>query len=109
VGFADALTAADIAVRGQLGEAALTYTPTVGSPVSVAGVFDDAYVLAAAGPGVVGVASTSPAVFLTLADLPSDPTTDLTATVTRGAKVYEIHEPKPDGLGGILLLLHQIA
>lgn len=108
MGFSDLLALTDVAVRGRLGES-LTYTPGVGSPVTVTGVFDAAYVVADGGAGLTGVSSSSPAAFFTLADLPSDPSDDLSARVTRGSTVYTCHEAKPDGLGGVLMLLHKAA
>lgn len=106
--FFEALAQADVAVRGRLGES-LLYTPGVGAPVTVAGVFDDAYVVADGGAGVSGVSTSSPAAFFTLADLSSDPSVDLAATVTRGTTVYSCHEAKPDGLGGVVMLLHKVS
>lgn len=103
--FAELLAAGDRAVRQQLG-GPVTYTPSVGSPVPVTGIFDKAYVRVDAGEP--GISSFGPAVFLTLADLPSDPSVDLTATVTIGGDTYLPHERQPDGLGGILLLLHLV-
>lgn len=103
MGFTDLLANADRAVREVLG-GSITYTPGVGDPVEVEGVFDAAYQLVESGQ--TGVSSSGPAVFLTLADLPSDPVTDLTATVVVDGATYSIREPKPDGLGGVLLLLH---
>lgn len=94
---------ADLAVRQMLG-GPVTYTPGSGAPAVVQGVFDSAYVKVDAGQA--GVMSTSPAVFLTLADLPSNPSDDTVATVTVGGTVYEIWEARPDGMGTVLLLLH---
>lgn len=105
MGFSDLLAGADSVVRAKLGDA-VTYTPGTGAPVTVNGVFDSAYVLAESGRG--GVATSGPAVFLSLADLPSDPTKDLAARVTVNGVTYKPREPKPDGLGGVLLLLHEV-
>ncbi len=103
MGFKALLAMGDQAVRGILGET-VTYSPTAGDPVEVDGVFDAAYVKVDAGDP--GMSSSGPAVFLSLADLPSDPETDLTATVTVDGTEYTIHETKPDGQGGTMLLLH---
>lgn len=84
----------------------VTYTPGVGSAVSVRGVFEAEYVRVDA--GVAGVSSPGPAVFLRLSDLPSDPSVDADATVTVSAAVYTAHEVKPDGQGGVLMLLHLV-
>jgi hypothetical protein len=104
VSFTTLLAAADSAVRTGLG-GAVTYTPTVGDAVEVDGVFDEVYVRVDA--MTPGISSTGPAVFLTLADLPSSPVTDLTATVTIGGTTYLPHTTQPDGQGGVLLLLHR--
>lgn len=104
--FATLLATGDVAIRDVLGQDDVTYSPSVGASAEVAGVFDDAYVRTEAGqPGVV---SSGPAVFLALDDLPSDPRTDLTATVTIDGTEYSIHEAKADGLGGVLLHLHKV-
>ncbi len=102
--FADLLAVGDQLLREVLGEV-VTYTPGVGDPVDVDGVFDAAHVVVDLGPN--GVASPGPAVFLTLADLPSDPVSDTDATVTVGGVEYTFHEVKPDGQGGVYLLLHR--
>ncbi len=103
MGFKAILAVGDQVVRGILGES-VTYSPTAGDPVEVDGVFDAAYEKVEAGEA--GISSYGPAVFLSLADLPSNPGTDLTATVTVDGTEYTIHETKPDGQGGVALLLH---
>jgi hypothetical protein len=105
VGFADLLAVGDRLVRTTLGET-VTYTSGVGVVVSVAGVFDQAYVKSDLGQ--VGVSSSGPAVFLTLADLPSDPMTDAAATVVVRGKTFTAYEVQPDGQGAVLLLLHEV-
>jgi hypothetical protein len=104
VSFASFLATADRSVRGILG-GPVTYTPGTGAPVVVQGVFDAAFVHADLGEA--GVSTSGPAVFLTLADLPSDPSADLAATVTVGGITYKPREVQPDGLGGVRLLLRQ--
>lgn len=104
MGFTDLVERADVAVRAHLG-GDITYTPSVGAPVQVRGVFDAAYVRVDLGQ--IGVSSSGPAVFLKRADLPSDPSDDAGARVTVKGVVYSIHEVQPDGEGGgVLLLLH---
>lgn len=96
----------DRTVRARLGEA-VTYTPGVGSPVVVNGIFDAAYILV--GSGEAGVSSSQPAVFLRLSELPTDPLNDADALVIAvNAKSYRPTEIKPDGLGGVLILLHEV-
>lgn len=103
--FASLLAAADVSVREILG-GDIVYTPTVGVAVTVRGVFDAAYVRVDLGQP--GAASVGPAVFLTLADLPSNPETDTTATVTVSGSTYTAHEVQPDGLGAVRLLLSKV-
>lgn len=103
--FDDLLASVDSTSRLVLGRA-VTYTPTVGDAVEVQGVFDAAFVRV--DTGTPGVASTGPAVWLGLSDLPSNPVTDSTATVTVGGTTYVAHEARPDGLGSVLLILHEV-
>lgn len=103
--FRALLAAADVVILTQLGEESLvTYTPSVGAPVNVRGIFDSAYVLVDAGEA--GASSSGPAVFLKLAGLPSDPRED-EAHITVNGKVYTIRETKPDGADGVLILLYE--
>jgi hypothetical protein len=46
-------------------------------------------------------------VFLTLADLPSDPETDTAATITFDGVTYSPHTVRPDGTGAVILALHR--
>lgn len=102
--FSELLASGDRLLRGILG-GAVTYTPGVGSAVVVTGVFDEAFVEVSSGEG--HVATAGPAVFLSAADLPTDPTVDLAATVTINGTTYKFREVKPDGQGGVLLLLNE--
>lgn len=103
MGFAELLAAGDVHARGILGRS-VTYTPAAGAPVTVNGVFEAAYRKLELGQP--GVSSTGPAVFLALSDLPDVPTA--AARVTVGGVVYEPWAVEPDGLGGVLLLLHEV-
>lgn len=85
----------------------VTYTPGAGAAVAVRGVFDALYVKVDAGN--TGVSSSGPAVFLTLSDLPSDPSDDLSARVTVAGTEYKVREAQPDGVGGVHLLLQEVA
>jgi hypothetical protein len=98
------LAAADRAVLQQLG-GTVRYAPTAGQAVDVRGVFEAAYVRTEAGQA--GVVSSGPAVFLRLADLPSDPEDD-SPTITVEGVEYSVREPQKDGQGGVLLLLHKV-
>lgn len=83
-----------------------TYSPSVGAPVSVQGVFDASYVLVELGEP--GVSSVTPAAFVRRSELPSDPEADENATVAVAGKVYRIREVRPDSQGGVLLLLNLV-
>lgn len=85
----------------------VTYTPGVGAAVDVRGVFDALYVKVDAGN--TGVSSSGPAVFLRLSDLPSDPSDDVAARVTVAGTQYKVREAEPDGIGGVHLLLQEVA
>lgn len=99
------LQRADARVHRALGDFC-AYAPGSGDPVVVPCVFDAAYrVEDLQQPGV---STSSPAIFVRLAELPGDPTSDVDAQVTRDGITYRIHEVKPDGLGGALLLLNRV-
>jgi hypothetical protein len=104
MGFSALLGLVDKAVCSQLSDVSVTYTPSAGSPVVVKGVFDSNYTRVESPSGEVGVSSSGPAVFLRVVELPSDPSED-TATITISGVSYSIKEAKPDGLGGVHLLL----
>lgn len=104
--FADLLQAVDVTSRALLGEDVI-YTPGVGAAVTARGIFDAAYVRVDAGNA--GVSSSVPAVFLSLDDLPTDPSDDEDCRVTRLGVIYKVREAEPDGLGGVLLFLQQVA
>lgn len=103
MGFPELLAGVDKIVRTKLG-GLVTYAPSTGDPVTVNGVFDASYDMVSVGRA--GVSGYAPAVFLTLSDLPSDPTID-TPAITVGSVEYKIREVKPDGLGGVWILLHE--
>lgn len=105
MGFRELLASADAAAGSLLGEP-VTYTPGTGSPVVVDGIFDENAVLLEV--GTPGASSQSPAVFLQLVDLPSDPMVDLDATVTIRGVEYGPWKREPDGQGAILLRLHKV-
>lgn len=104
MGFSELLATADRAVRDMLGDA-VTYAPSSGAPVVVRGIFDAAYVRAEVGEA--GLSTSSPAVFLRLEELPSDPDVD-EPLLTVGGVTYRPHECEKDGQGGVRVLLHRI-
>lgn len=101
MGFADLLASADRAVLQHLG-GVVTYAPSAGDPVEVRGIFDAAFVRTDAGRA--GVMGSGPAVFLALADLPTDPEDDA-PTITVNGTAYTVREADKDGAGGVLLHL----
>lgn len=101
--FADLLALGDRTLRGHLGES-VVYTSGVGVAVPVAGIFDAVY--QRVDLGQPGVSSVGPAVFVSAADLSSDPDTDAAALVTVRGVTYRIHEVEPSN-GAILLHLHR--
>lgn len=102
--FADLLAVADRAIQTHLG-GPVVYESSSGAAATVRGVFDAAYVRMDAGQP--GVSTSGPAVFLTLADLPSDPGIDDPVLTIDGSQ-YRAHEAKKDGKGGVLILLHEV-
>jgi hypothetical protein len=106
VSFANLLTVSDRLIRVSLGES-VVYTSGTGVAVTVVGIFDEPDVTVDL--GTLGVASQGPRVALTVADLSSDPDTDSASTVTRTltGKTYIAHDAKPDGMGMVVLFLHE--
>lgn len=103
--FAGLLESVDRRVLSSYGET-VAYQPGTGSPVTVTGVFDAAY--KRDDVGEAGVSTSEPAVFLRLADLPSDPRAD-SPIVTIRTVAYAVREVEPDGEGGIRLFLQEEA
>lgn len=93
-----------------LGGVPVTYEPQYaqdGAPVTVTGLYDAQFVLAKGGADA-GVESLGPAVFLRLSDLPTDPEVD-EPTITVGLSRYRVTERRPDGCGGVLLVLRLVS
>lgn len=99
--FADDIERIDRAARTHLGGVAIVYA-SVGGTVEPIGIFDELYVLT---DRTSGVEQVSPAVWLSLADLPVHPDDD-DPLLTIAGKNYRVRERQPDGGGGIRLLLH---
>ncbi len=79
---------------------AATYTPTVGDPVAIKGVFGNAHVEVGSNPPISLVA---PVLTIQLSDLESDPANGDEVTV-RGID-YRIIDVQKDGEGGASLVL----
>lgn len=105
MGFSALLAVADRAALQHLGDT-VRYWPSSGEPVEVRGIFDASYVSADVG-AQHGVVSASPAVFLRLGDLPTDPETDDPKIEVAGDH-YQVREPRKDGKGGVLLILQRL-
>lgn len=104
--FDDLVAEMDRAVMAELGGEPVLYRPASGAAVTITGMFDAQYVLAQ-GDAEAGVGVAGPAVFLRLADLPTDPAIDEPILTIRGTD-YHVNDPKPDGIGGILLTLRKV-
>lgn len=106
--FPALLAAIDRAALDLLG-GLVRYAPQVGEPVDVRGVFDTQFQhpLGLGGARPPGEVVVGPALFVRLADLPVDPTTD-TPVVTVDGVDYRVREVHKDGQGGALLHLLKI-
>jgi hypothetical protein len=106
--FGALLESVDRTMMRTLGEKAeddtIVYTPGAGLAVSVDGVFDAAYRREEAGEA--GVSAAEPAVFVRLADLPSDPREDAPTLTIKGIS-YTVREVEADGDGGARLFLQE--
>lgn len=83
----------------------LTYTPASGSPKTLNGVFDAAFVEVEILDGAQ-VQSIGPRVFLRASDLDAPPKVGDRLTIN--GTQYRINENRPDGEAGYLLLLHKL-
>lgn len=102
--WADDIELVDRAVQDHLGGESILYAPAVGSPVTVAGVFDEVYVRLDGDSSTVG--TVGPAVLLVLSDLPTDPELDAGPVLTIRGRTYKPRAFLRDGLGSIRLPLH---
>lgn len=103
--FEDLLANVDAQARAVLGRT-VTYTPGVGDAVEIPGIFDAAFRVVDSGNS--GVVSSAPAVFVDAGDLPDDYENDTDARVTVGAVEYLVRTPQSDGVGGVVLILHEV-
>lgn len=104
--FADLVADVDRAALAALGGEPVLYRPAGGDPAPIVGIFDAQFVLAQ-GDAEAGVEAAAPAVFFRLSDLPTDPELD-DPTLTIGGRDYRVIQRKPDGFGGIVLVLRQV-
>lgn len=95
--FAEHIAAADADVQEHLGGVPVTYTPAVGPPLTVLGIFDASYRQSVPGQAI-GVEDVGPVVGLRLADIaPNDPDTD-EPLLTIDGKLYSVVERMPDSV-----------
>src|SRR6185369_15337225 len=102
-----AMLAADRAVLSLLGGESVLYSPEVGDAVPIDGMFDERYVLAK-GDGEAGVETTGPALFVRIDDLPADIEDDEPIFTIRGDD-FRVTERRPDGIGGVVLVLRRVS
>lgn len=104
--FADLVEASDRLTHEHLGGVDVVYQPGSGDPVTVRGIFDANFVLVEGGEA--GVEQITPAVFLRLEDLPSDPSAD-DPTIAIAGRSYSVRHRQVDGSqgGGIRLYLRR--
>lgn len=95
-----------LAIAALGGGEAATYTSGDLISATVTGIFDAYY--QNPGEGEMGAAMHTPAFFTTLAQLTSDPAADADAVLEIDGVAYSVREPKPDGQGAVLLMLHKV-
>lgn len=83
----------------------VTYTPSVGDPVTVKGVFSNGYIEVPLGNGVA-TATSGPTLGVKLDDLPVAPSQ--ATRITIGGVTYRINHSEEDGQGGALLILSKV-
>lgn len=106
--FDELVAAADRVVQRELGSATFTYKTAEGATFpDLVGMFDEQYVLAK-GSAEAGVETLGPAIFVRLEDLPEVPEDD-EPTLTIGGVDYRVIERRPDGIGGIVLVLRLVS
>lgn len=81
------------------------YTPVVGSPKPIRGIFENVFQMENFGDPS-GIATTVPSLGIRLADLDAPPKQD--DMVTIATIVYRVVDNKIDGHGGTTLILHKI-
>ena len=100
--FAELIERTDRAAQRHLGAVKVMYRPSLGDPVEVEGIFDEAYRLSE--EGEAGVETVTPAISFRLEDLPLHPNED-EPEIWMGDTVYSVRERQPDSMGGMIRLL----
>lgn len=81
----------------------VTYAGQGIDPVTVSGIFTAAHLMAS--PGMAPVSTTAPVLVIGAAQLPFAPAAG--DEITRGAEVWRVADPQPDGTGLIRLILER--
>ena len=104
--FSDLVAAMDRVAHDVVGGVSVVYAPSVGSAVSVTGMFDEEYIDAESGRGRVG--TVTPSIVVRLEDLPDDPRL-ARPTLTREGVGYKLKGWSTDGVegGSIRLILRR--
>lgn len=126
MGFAELIPLVDRTVVDLLGDEPVIYQPSASgggsfsgafshafssvafpAAVEVTGIFDASYLLVRADADGGALETVVPAVFLELADLPTDPMTDDPTLIIRGT-TYRVFERRPADFGSIVLALRKV-
>lgn len=106
--FSDLVAAADDAVLDHLSDGTIVYTPEIGDPVTIRGIYDEAFITQDINGGP-GVETIRPAVFVRLADLPAGVDLDQdNPTIEAKGRKFEVRKRERDGVGNVVLVLREI-
>ena len=98
--------ALNVAINGAFGESLLYQRAVGGAPITIQGVFTDAYKIKFEdGSGNVGWTTTAPSVGIRLADLPFVVAKDDVVTRLANGSVYLVFNKAADGLGWLNVTL----
>lgn len=92
-------------VVGVFGEP-VTYVPAAGQPITVSGVFDEAYTEVIVGGDGIPVTSVMPVLGVRIAQFPQLPRQGDTLTVQRTGERFTVREVRDDGHGCAKLMLN---
>lgn len=88
----------------------IVYYPATGSPFSINGAFYNAYSeMTFSAEYGTEISTTFPAAGVASADFSSPPAQGDTLEVVRTGKTYKVRVPRPDGKGGIFLVLDYVS
>lgn len=87
----------------------VTYTPQTGAPLTINGIYDDAYIeVTAAGDGSA-ITSTFPVLGVLLSDLPAPPLQGDQYSVARTGETLVVKEVRPDSHGWAILKSNRVS